>query len=98
MTKKEQKKLIKKAQKADATKHIIYTRLARLTKDVYKQEIIEDIPEVKTVIDEEAQHEEKLLVLLDEDRLQYVGSVVLGWKDALVELTGAISGFTSMTL
>ena len=32
--------------------------------------------------------------MLDEERLQYVGSVVLGMNDALVELTGSLAGFT----
>ena len=32
--------------------------------------------------------------MLDEEGLQYVGSVVLGLNDALVELTGALAGFT----
>ena len=32
--------------------------------------------------------------MLDEERLQYAGSVVLGLNDALVELTGALAGLT----
>ncbi|MBR5536151.1 MAG: VIT1/CCC1 transporter family protein, partial [Clostridia bacterium] len=32
--------------------------------------------------------------MLDEERLQYVGSMVLGMNDALVELTGSLAGFT----
>jgi VIT1/CCC1 family predicted Fe2+/Mn2+ transporter len=32
--------------------------------------------------------------MLDEELLQYVGSIVLGLNDALVELTGALAGFT----
>ena len=43
---------------------------------------------------EEDAHEEKLLNMLDEERLQYAGSVVLGLNDALVELTGALAGLT----
>jgi VIT1/CCC1 family predicted Fe2+/Mn2+ transporter len=31
--------------------------------------------------------------MLDEERLQYVGSMVLGLNDALVELTGSLAGF-----
>jgi hypothetical protein len=34
------------------------------------------------------------LQLLDEDRLQYVGSMVLGLNDALVELTGTLAGLS----
>ena len=32
--------------------------------------------------------------MLDEERLHYVGSMVLGLNDALVELTGSLAGFT----
>jgi VIT1/CCC1 family predicted Fe2+/Mn2+ transporter len=32
--------------------------------------------------------------MLDEERLQYVGAIVLGLNDALVELTGTIAGLT----
>jgi VIT1/CCC1 family predicted Fe2+/Mn2+ transporter len=32
--------------------------------------------------------------MIDEERLKYAGSVVLGLNDALVELTGALAGFT----
>jgi VIT1/CCC1 family predicted Fe2+/Mn2+ transporter len=32
--------------------------------------------------------------MLDEERLRYVGSIVLGLNDALVELTGALAGLT----
>ena len=38
--------------------------------------------------------EKALLEMLDEERLKYVGSMVLGLNDALVELTGSLAGFT----
>ena len=37
---------------------------------------------------------ENRTVRLDEERLRYAGSVVLGLNDALVELTGALAGLT----
>lgn len=43
---------------------------------------------------QEEEHEKVLLGMLDEERLQYVGSMVLGLNDALVELTGSLAGFT----
>ena len=43
---------------------------------------------------QEEEHEQALLAMLDEERLQYVGSMVLGLNDALVELTGSLAGFT----
>ena len=45
-------------------------------------------------IRDEEIHEKKLLDMLDEESLQYIGSVVLGLNDALVELTGALAGYT----
>ncbi|MCP5049395.1 MAG: rubrerythrin family protein [bacterium] len=50
--------------------------------------------EIKEVIKDEKEHEMKLLGMLNEDFLQYTSSMVLGLNDALVELTGALAGFT----
>jgi VIT1/CCC1 family predicted Fe2+/Mn2+ transporter len=52
------------------------------------------IPEAEAIIQDENQHETTLLGLLDEEALRYTGSMVLGLNDALVELTGALAGFT----
>lgn len=52
------------------------------------------IPEADAIMREENQHEAALLEMLDEERLRYTGSVVLGLSDALVELTGALAGLT----
>lgn len=51
-------------------------------------------PETKRFSEEELVHEKQILNMLDEERLQYVGSIVLGLNDALVELTGSLAGFT----
>jgi VIT1/CCC1 family predicted Fe2+/Mn2+ transporter len=53
-----------------------------------------DIPEVEQILADEEKHENELLDMLDEESLKYAGSVVLGLNDALVELTGALAGFT----
>jgi VIT1/CCC1 family predicted Fe2+/Mn2+ transporter len=50
--------------------------------------------EVDEIIREEKVHENKLLKMLNEEFLQYTSSMVLGLNDALVELTGALAGFT----
>ena len=42
----------------------------------------------------EEEHEHALPDMLDEERLRYVGSIMLGLCDALVELTGSLAGFT----
>src|SRR5690349_11726695 len=52
------------------------------------------IPEPVKFQHEEDVHEEKLIEMLDEERLRYAGSIVLGLNDALVELTGALAGLT----
>jgi VIT1/CCC1 family predicted Fe2+/Mn2+ transporter len=52
------------------------------------------IPEAEAIARDENEHEEALLALLDEERLRYIGSIVLGLNDALVELTGALAGLT----
>ncbi|MBL7183237.1 MAG: VIT1/CCC1 transporter family protein [Anaerolineae bacterium] len=52
------------------------------------------IPEAEAIIRDEREHEDALIELLDEERLRYIGSIVLGLNDALVELTGALAGLT----
>lgn len=52
------------------------------------------IPEAVKFQHEEDEHEERLINMLDEERLRYAGSIVLGLNDALVELTGALAGLT----
>ncbi len=52
------------------------------------------LPEILPIISDEEKHEHELIGMLNEDRLNYMGSVVLGLNDALVELTGALAGLT----
>lgn len=52
------------------------------------------LPEANGILADEKRHEAELLALLDEERLHYVGSMVLGLNDALVELTGTLAGLT----
>ena len=56
--------------------------------------MIEELPQAKQIADDEHRHEQSLLAMLDEQRLQYVGSMVLGLNDALVELSGTLAGLT----
>ena len=55
--------------------------------------LAEEVEESKAIRKQEEEHEAALLGMLDEERLQYVGSMVLGLNDALVELTGSLAGF-----
>jgi len=64
-----------------------------LAQDIYKN-LISISPEVELIICEEEKHEKEIIELIDEERLKYIGSVVLGLSDALVELTGALVGLT----
>jgi len=51
-------------------------------------------PILKEIIEDEERHEKELIEMIDEERLKYMGSIVLGLNDALVELTGALAGYT----
>ncbi|MBN1248567.1 MAG: VIT1/CCC1 transporter family protein [Anaerolineae bacterium] len=57
-------------------------------------ELVTEVPVAKAILADEDAHEEALLGMLDEERLRYTGSIVLGLNDALVELTGALAGLT----
>lgn len=51
-------------------------------------------PKVREVIEDEQNHEKKLINILKDERLNYAGSIVLGLNDALVEFTGTLAGLT----
>ncbi|WP_343210405.1 VIT1/CCC1 transporter family protein [Anaerolentibacter hominis] len=61
--------------------------------DVYGR-LEQEIPESTAIREQENAHEDALMSMLDEERLQYVGSMVLGMNDALVELTGTLAGLS----
>ena len=52
------------------------------------------LPEVGDIQKEEEDHEHELINILKDNRLSYVGAIVLGLNDALVELTGTLTGLT----
>ena len=56
--------------------------------------LVQEVQESVHIREQEEEHEKALLDMLDEESLQYVGSMVLGLNDALVELTGSLAGFT----
>lgn len=60
-------------------------------------EIYKDFPDTQYLAEmalDEERHEQQLISMINEERLEYMGSVVLGLNDALVEFTGALAGFT----
>ena len=73
---------IKLMEKGEEQAQVVYSELAQY------------IPGAKKVIEDEERHENELVALLDEKRLNYIGSIVLGLNDALVELTGALAGLS----
>jgi len=60
----------------------------------YDQALLDKIPETRQILINEQNHERELIALIDEERLKYVGSIVLGLNDALVEFTGTLAGLT----
>ncbi len=56
--------------------------------------ILKEIPEAKPIMREEQEHEKLLVEMIDERKIEYIGSMVLGLNDALVELTGALAGLS----
>ncbi len=74
--------VVKLMEKQEKKAQISYEKISRV------------VPQALEMEKEEEEHEEALISLLDEERLKYMGSIVLGLNDALVELTGALAGLT----
>jgi len=73
---------IKLMEKGEEQAQVIYERISKF------------VPDAKSIVKDEDEHEKQLIDLIDEERLRYVGSMILGLNDALVELTGALAGLT----
>jgi len=73
---------IKLMERGEEGAQVVYGRLAAA------------IPGAQEIAEDENRHENELIAMIDEEKLKYVGSIVLGLNDALVELTGALAGFT----
>ncbi len=58
------------------------------------RELGDTIEEFRRIANEENKHEKELIGIIEEERLKFVGSMVLGLNDALVELTGTLAGLT----
>jgi VIT1/CCC1 family predicted Fe2+/Mn2+ transporter len=54
----------------------------------------EELPELADLFMDEQRHENDIIGLIREERIEYAGSIVLGLNDALVELTGVLAGLT----
>ena len=60
----------------------------------FRSQLLINIPNIETILKDEEEHEKELIEMIDEEKLQYVGSMVLGLNDALVEFTGSLAGWT----
>ncbi len=58
------------------------------------ERVKDSAPPIKVLLADEHRHEKDLVDMIEEERLNYLGSVVLGLNDALVELTGALAGLS----
>ena len=103
------KKYTGEAMKPETWKVLKYTFLARFFGFTFAVKLMEkgeenaqaeyellakEVEESIHIHQQEEEHDAALLEMLDEESLQYVGSMVLGLNDALVELTGSLAGFT----
>ncbi len=61
---------------------------------VFYDRVSAQYPQAKKIQRDEKRHEKKLITLLEDQRLVYASSIVLGLNDALVELTGTLAGLT----
>src|SRR3989338_196513 len=58
------------------------------------ERVKDSAPPIKVLLADEHRHEKDLVDMIEEEKLNYMGSVVLGLNDALVELTGALAGLS----
>jgi len=56
--------------------------------------IANEVPEAIEIQNDENEHESELINIIQEEKLEYVGSIVLGLNDALVEILGTLAGMT----
>jgi VIT1/CCC1 family predicted Fe2+/Mn2+ transporter len=73
---------IKLMEKGEANAQVTYRDFAKA------------VPDAKRIARDEEDHERKLTAMIREEKLEYVGSIVLGLNDALVELTGMLAGLS----
>ncbi len=56
--------------------------------------ISDNIPNISELITDEVEHENMLIGMIDDKRLNYLSSMIQGLNDALIGLAGQIAGFT----
>jgi len=68
-------------------------RNENFSQSFYKN-IVDEVPEALEIMKDEEIHEQEIIDMIDEGRVRYIRSIVLGLNDALVELSGALAGLT----
>lgn len=102
-------KILKKEVKPNNFKIALYTKLVSIlgltftlrlmekgevdAQEFYKQAAV-IYPQATEISYDEEKHEHMLIAILNDEKLSYAGSVVLGLNDALVELTGTLAGLS----
>ncbi len=71
----------------------IFEKLEAHSRKSYRV-VMDEIDELKGILKDEKSHEEALKSILNDEKLLFASSVVLGMNDALVEISGALAGFT----
>lgn len=60
----------------------------------HSKRLLSEMPEVEKMQADEQRRDDELFALLNEKRLSYVGAMILGMNDAIVEITGTLAGLT----
>lgn len=60
----------------------------------HSKKLLSEMPEVEKMQADEQKRDDELFALLNEKRLSYVGAMILGMNDAIVEITGTLAGLT----
>ncbi len=60
--------------------------------EAFYRSLFDTYPQAKEIYAQEMNHERELINMLHDKKLLYAGAIVLGMNDALVELTGTLSG------
>ncbi len=63
-------------------------------KKIRYRELIKKFPDIQPILEDEEERENKIIEILHDPFLVNASSIVLGLNDALVELSGAMAGFT----
>ncbi|MEI7543082.1 MAG: VIT1/CCC1 family protein, partial [bacterium] len=73
---------IKLMEAGENSAHKVYTK------------VLNDMPQLKSITNDELSHEHDLIHMIDEGKLKYLSSMVLAVNNALEELTGVVVGLT----